>query len=183
MSNLPFTLPTCDRPATTRLPVYTPAPDGSGSSLDAVAYVCTEHASQAVTAIRAAGLNIYPGPLAPDLARTCGYVYVFPTGAYGAHPPALEHPAWCDRQNCERRGEHRSPARHVDTNQPEATIVDVALIQALHPAAEPMLSLTGVDGTAAPEPIAVHLVLSIGQGRTLRYRLAQLIDATKGGRR
>ena len=89
-----------------------------------------------------------------------------------------EHPRWCDRNACERRAEHRSPAMNVDTNRPEAAIVDVALIQALHPLAEPMVSMTVIEG-----PAAQHVILSIGQARVLRYRLGNLIDASKGGQR
>lgn len=179
MSNLPFTLPTCDRPASVRLEVYTPA-GGELGSLDASAYVCAEHVVQAGLAISAAGFTPQVFPLAPDVLRTCGQVHIYPTGNLADDD---QHPRWCDRQNCERRGEHRSPARNVDTGQPEAVIVDVALVQNVHPAAEPQISLTGIDGAGAAEPVAVHLLLSIGQARTLRYRLAQLIDATKGGRR
>ncbi|MEV0153172.1 hypothetical protein AB0H57_05440 [Micromonospora sp. NPDC050686] len=86
-------------------------------------------------------------------------------------------PRWCDRDGCQRRGQHRSRARHVDTNRPEAFIVDVALVQALHPAAEPMVALTSIDGSAA------SLVLSIGQARVLRYRLANLLDAARNTNR
>ncbi|TNH23307.1 hypothetical protein FHG89_27335 [Micromonospora orduensis] len=93
-------------------------------------------------------------------------------------PPVSEHPAWCDKQDCERRAEHRSPAMNVDTNRPEAAIVDVALTQALHPLAEPAVSMTVIEGQAAQ-----HIALSIGQARVLRYRLANLIDAAKGGQR
>ncbi|MBQ0900474.1 hypothetical protein [Micromonospora sp. U21] len=187
MGTLPFTLPTCEQPATVRMPVYTPANDGSGSSLDAIAYACTEHAGQAVTALRAADLSTYPEPIDPDVTRTCGHVHIFPTGgladpadvAPDAAPPAHpEHPRWCDRDDCERRGERRSRALETDTNRPEAVIVAVALVQSLHPAAAPMVSLTAVDG-----PTAGRVVMSIGQARVLRYRLATLIDVAKGGRR
>lgn len=90
-----------------------------------------------------------------------------------------QHPRWCDRQDCERRAEHRSPAVHVDTNRPEATIVDVALTQALHPAAEPMLSLTSIEG-----PAAEHIVMSFGQARVLTYKVRRLLsDAAGGGAR
>ncbi|GAB3944051.1 hypothetical protein GCM10027614_33600 [Micromonospora vulcania] len=65
----------------------------------------------------------------------------------------------------------------MDTNRPEAFIVDVALAQALHPAARPMVILTSTEGD-----IAARLVLSLRQARVLRYRLAHLHDAAKPAR-
>ncbi|MEV0156865.1 hypothetical protein AB0H57_24480 [Micromonospora sp. NPDC050686] len=91
---------------------------------------------------------------------------------------SARHPAWCDRSNCAERREHRSRASHIDTNRPESTIVDVALIQALHPAAAPMLSLTSIEGHFAEQ-----VIMSIGQARALTYVMRRLIDQTKGGQR
>ena len=89
-----------------------------------------------------------------------------------------EHPRWCDRNDCGRRAEHRSRASDIDTNRVEATVVSVALIQSTHPAAEPMMSLTSVEGHFAEQ-----LIMSIGQARALTYVMRRLIDLTKGGRR
>ncbi|WP_088960677.1 hypothetical protein [Micromonospora purpureochromogenes] len=111
--------------------------------------------------------------MAPGVDRLCGYVHVFPTGTLADRTAC---PRWCDRDDCQRRGQHRSRARHVDTNRPEAFIGGVALVQALHPAAEPMVNLTSVEGSAA-----ASLVLSIGQARVLRYRLAHLLGMAKAG--
>ncbi|WP_320069742.1 hypothetical protein [Micromonospora sp. RTGN7] len=81
MSTLPFTLPTCDRPAAIRLEVYSPANGRLHGSLDAVVYACAEHAVEAVSAIEAAGLTAYrwsaPGV---DINRGCGYAHVFAPG-------------------------------------------------------------------------------------------------------
>ncbi|WP_280836828.1 hypothetical protein [Micromonospora sp. A200] len=67
---------------------------------------------------------------------------------------------------------------HVDTNRPEASVVDVALIQGLHPLAEPMVSLTSIGG-----PAAEHIVMSTSQARVLTYKVRQLLDGAKGGAR
>lgn len=83
METLPFTLPTCREPATVRLEVYSPAPGDLYGSLDASVYVCEEHGIETVTAIWAANLTARKVTMAPDITRTCGEVYVFPTGALG----------------------------------------------------------------------------------------------------
>ncbi|MEH1056406.1 hypothetical protein V6U89_14465 [Micromonospora sp. CPCC 206171] len=168
MSTLP-SLPTCGEPATVRIELYT------ADSLDACAYTCPAHTTHATAVIARAGLDAHPAGLAPDVDRPCGYVHVYATGTL-AEPADQGHPRWCDRDDCQRRGQHRSRARHVDTNRPEAFIVGVALVQALHPAAEPMVKLTSVEGSAA-----VSLVLSIGQARVLRYRLAHLLGMAQAG--
>lgn len=173
MSTLP-TLPACAEPATARIEVYT------GDSLDACAYACAAHILEATDLLARAGLDAYPVEMAAEVERPCGHVHVFPTGAL-AESDDLRHPRWCDRDDCRRRGQHRSRTRGVNTNRPEAFIVDVALVQALHPAAAPMVSLSGVDGDGA-----ASLLLSLGQARVLRYRLAHLLDvatATRDGRR
>ncbi|WP_200213354.1 hypothetical protein [Micromonospora coerulea] len=180
MTNLPFRLPECGRPAAVRIEAFTIVAGPQQGSLDASIYSCTDHAPDAVTAIEAADMEAHVVPMAPDIDRACGSIHIYPTGNLASDD---RHPRWCDRKDCERRGEHRSPARNVDTGSPEAVIVDVALVQNVHPAAEPQISLTGIDGAGAAEPVAVHLLLSIGQARTLRYRLATLIDASKGGHR
>ncbi|MER7890607.1 hypothetical protein ABTX15_12355 [Micromonospora sp. NPDC094482] len=169
MRTLP-TLPTCGESATVRIELYT------ADSLDAAAYTCAAHAIRATAAIDRAGMTSHPVGMAPDVDRPCGYLHVFPTGAL-ADPGDQGHPRWCDRTDCQRRGQHRSPARHLDTNPPEAFIVDVALVQALHPAAEPMVALTSVPGVAA-----ASLLLSVGQARVLRYRLRHLLGAPKASR-
>ncbi|WFF01052.1 hypothetical protein [Micromonospora sp. WMMD964] len=116
-----------------------------------------------------AGMNAYPVGLAPDIERPCGYVHVFPTGTLATESADLSHPRWCDRGGCDRRGRHRSPTLHLDTNRPEASIVGVALVRALQPATDPMVSLTSVGVDAA-----AGLLLSMGQARVLRYRLGNL---------
>ncbi|KKK06219.1 hypothetical protein [Micromonospora sp. HK10] len=169
MSTLP-TLPVCGEPATVRIELYT------ADSLDGCAYTCAAHAAQATAVVGRAGLDAHPVGLAPDVDRPCGYLHVYATGrlATGEGPG---HPRWCDRDGCERRGQHRSRARHVGTNRPETFIVDVRLVRALHPAAEPMVNLTSVAGGAA-----ATLLLSISQARVLRYRLAHLLDEAKAAR-
>ncbi|NJP32217.1 hypothetical protein [Micromonospora thermarum] len=164
MRTLP-TPPLCGEPATVRIELYT------ADSLDACAYTCTGHVIHVTAVVARAGMDAHPVGMAPDVDRPCGYVHVFPTGTLADEPAELSHPRWCDRDECQRRDQHRSRARRVDTNRPEAFIVDVALVQALHPAAEPMVRLTSVQGGAA-----ASLVLSVGQTRVLRYRLANLLD-------
>ncbi|TYC05683.1 hypothetical protein FXF53_04515 [Micromonospora sp. WP24] len=117
-----------------------------------------------------AGLSAHPVGMAPDIDRPCGFVHVFPTGNLAE--PA--HPRWCDRIDCRRRGQHRSQAHHLDTNRPEPFTLYAALVQALHPAAQPMVCLTSLGDEAS-----AGLVLSIGHARVLRYRLADLLDAVK----
>ncbi|MEU3456417.1 hypothetical protein ABZ671_22885 [Micromonospora sp. NPDC006766] len=170
-----LTLPVCGEAATVRIELYT------ADSLDACAYTCTAHTVRATAVVTRAGLDAHPVGIALDVGRPCGYVHVYPTGTLASEPADLSHPRWCDREDCQRRGQHRSRTRQMDTNQPEAFIVEVALVQALHPAGEPMVNLTSVEGAAA-----ASLVLSIGQARVLRYRLADLLDLAKatgnGGR-
>ncbi|MCM0676459.1 hypothetical protein NCC78_17455 [Micromonospora phytophila] len=170
MRTLP-TLPACGEPATVRIELYT------ADSLDACAYTCTAHTIRATAVIARAGLGAHPVGMTPEVDRPCGYLHVFPTGTLADAPADLAHPRWCDRNDCQRRGQHRSRARHVNTNRPEAFILDVALVQALHPAAEPMVRLTSVERSAT-----ASLVLSIGQARVLRYRLAHLLDIAKATR-
>ncbi|GHJ05955.1 hypothetical protein TPA0907_03220 [Micromonospora humidisoli] len=170
MSTLP-TLPTCGDPATVRIELYTPG------SLDACAYTCAAHTVRASAAVARAGLAAHVTGMAPDMKRSCGDVFVYPTGALGGAPADLTHPHWCNRDDCERRGRHRSRILRSDTNRPEAFIVGVALVQALHPAAKPTVRLTSVEGGAA-----TSLVLSVGQSRVLRYRLANLLDMARAGR-
>ncbi|WP_200214916.1 hypothetical protein [Micromonospora coerulea] len=170
MSTLP-TPPACGEPATVRIELYT------ADSLDACAYTCPAHTIHVTAVVAKTGMDAHPVGMAPDVDRPCGYVHVFPTGTLATEPADPSHPRWCDRNDCQRRGQHRSRARHLDTNRPEAFIVDVALVQALHPAAEPMMNLTSVEAAAA-----ASLVLSIGQARVLRYRLAHLLDMAKASR-
>lgn len=157
MSTLP-TLPDCAEPATTRIELYT------ADSLDACAYTCAAHAPQVTAAIGGAGLEAYPSGLGFGVSRPCGHVYVYPTGGLADD---LNHPRWCDRDGCRLRGRHRSRVRQVDTNRSEAFPVGVGLVRALHPGAETMVHLSGAGAT---------VVLSIGQARVLRYRLAHLLD-------
>ncbi|MEH0983226.1 hypothetical protein [Micromonospora sp. CPCC 205556] len=169
MSTLP-TLPSCGEPATVRIELYT------ADSLDACAYTCTAHLTHATAVSVRAGLDTQPIGMAPGTNRPCGYLHVFSTGTL-ADRLGPDHPRWCDRHDCQHRGQHRSRSRHVDTDRPEPFIVDVALVQALHPAAEPMVNLTSVAGIAAGS-----LVLSVAQARVLRYRLAHLLEVARATR-
>ncbi|HEY9413294.1 MAG TPA: hypothetical protein VIQ30_00920 [Pseudonocardia sp.] len=83
MSNLPFTLPTCDQPATVRVEVYGPDAGMASGSLDAAAYLCELHLITGESAIWRAKLTPYRVTLAPDIERPCGEVYVFATGNLG----------------------------------------------------------------------------------------------------
>ncbi|MEW2382301.1 hypothetical protein AB0873_09445 [Micromonospora sp. NPDC047707] len=183
MVTVPFPLPTCERPAGVRVEVYSPAVDGSdGGSLDAAAYVCTDHATDTLAALRAAGFNAYPVPLAPDVERQCGHVHLFPTGNLAGDD---QHPRWCDRHGCERRGEHSSHRVEIDTNRPEATIVDVALVQALDDGALPQVRITSVSDAGAAEPVAVRMLLSVSQGFVLSNRMRLITESVRrrnGGR-
>jgi hypothetical protein len=169
MRTLPIALlPECGEPATTRIEIY------SAGSLDASAYTCTPHTSQALTAINAAGLDAHPIALSPTVSRPCGYLHVYPTGKL-VNPTDPIHPHWCDRTDCGLRGRHRSIRLPVSSGQPEAVIADLALTQALGEAVEPMLSLTVVDGDSGRE-----FILSLGQGRVLSYQVRRLVDLAKG---
>ncbi|MEU5565894.1 hypothetical protein [Micromonospora musae] len=116
------------------------------------------------------GLSAHPVGMPLDLRRPCGYLHVFPTGNLA--DPA--HPSWCDRVDCRRRGQHRSLARHLDTNRPETSNLHVSLVQALHASAEPSVCLGSLGDEAS-----ASLVLSIGHARVLRYRLAHLLDVVR----
>ena len=168
MRTLPIALPQCGEPATTRIEVY------SAGSLDASAYTCPLHTESAVSAVERASLSAHPVPMAPTVNRPCGYVHVYPTGQL-ADPVDPGHPQWCDRKDCDQRGQHRSIRLPVSTGQPEAVIADVALTQALGQGVTPMLSLTVVDGHSGRE-----IVLSLGQGRVLSYQVRRLLDLAKG---
>ncbi|MGN9812671.1 hypothetical protein ACTMSW_25385 [Micromonospora sp. BQ11] len=170
MRTLP-TLPACGEPATVRIELYT------AESLDACAYTCTAHTIRVTAAATRAGLDAHPVGIALNVHRPCGYLHVYPTGTLADVPTELAHPRWCDRNGCQRRGQHRSRARHVTTNRPEAFIVDVALVQALRPAATPMVNVTSVEGA-----FAASLILSTRQARVLRYRLSHLLDVAKATR-
>ncbi|QGN47906.1 hypothetical protein GKC29_14315 [Micromonospora sp. WMMC415] len=161
---LPVALPECGDSAATRIEVY------SADSLDANAYTCHVHTDEALAAIGRAGLHGHPVPLAPDITRPCGHVHVYPTGQLGdRHDPG--HPPWCDRAGCTTRGQHRSVQLPISVGQPEAAIAYLALTRCLAPALEPALTLTVVDGDTGTE-----VVLSLGQGRVLSYRVRRLLD-------
>ncbi|WFE52183.1 hypothetical protein [Micromonospora sp. WMMD1155] len=162
MRTLP-TPPVCGEPATVRIELYT------ADSLDACAYTCPAHTIHVTAVATKAGMNAQPVGMAPDVERPCGYVHVFPTGTLATEPADPSHPRWCDRGGCDHRGRHRSPNLILDTNRPESSIVEMALVQALHSATGPMVSLTSMEGDAAAE-----LRLSLGQARVLRYRLVNL---------
>lgn len=83
MSNLPFPLPDCDQPATTRIEVFTPDGGDPYGSLDASVYACDGHNADTVAAVWAASLTAYRVAMAPNAPRTCGDSYVFPTGKLG----------------------------------------------------------------------------------------------------
>ena len=167
MSTLP-TLPACPEPATIRIELYSP------NSLDACAYTCVDHTIRATASVARVGLEAHVIGMAPDVKRSCGHVFVFPTGTLADAPTAAAPPHWCDRNDCERRGQHHSRMLGVDTDRPEGVALQAALVQALHRAAEPMVRLE--DSTAS------RLHLSNRQRRVLRYRLANLLDMTRTGR-
>ncbi|MGA4729599.1 hypothetical protein ACPB67_19420 [Micromonospora taraxaci] len=162
MGTLP-TPPACGDPATVRIELYT------ADSLDACAYTCPAHTIHLTAVATKTGMSAHPVGMAPDVERPCGYVHVFPTGTLATESADPSHPRWCDRGGCDRRGRHRSPTLILDTNRPETSIVEVALVQTLRPATEPMVSLTSMEGDAA-----AGLMLSLGQARVLRYRLVNL---------
>lgn len=86
MSNLPFTLPACDQPATERVEVVSPDPAGDPwGSLDATVYACPAHRTDVVASIWRAELTAHEVTMAPDVKRTCGESYIFPTGRMGGH--------------------------------------------------------------------------------------------------
>ncbi|MFG2058634.1 hypothetical protein ACGFI9_31875 [Micromonospora sp. NPDC048930] len=175
MRTLPTALPTCGERAAYRIEVYTPAPDGSSSSLDASAYVCGIHVDQAVAAYRAADLNAFRVPLAPDIDRPCGHVHIFPTGTL-ADPAELPHPYWCARGPlCTQRGVHHSRPLPVATDT-ATNDVCVWLQQTHHPAnGEPMLVVEVIEDDGQPH----HTWLSLGQGRVLTYQVRRLLDLSK----
>ncbi|MFI5490003.1 hypothetical protein [Micromonospora echinaurantiaca] len=80
MRTLP-TLPACEEPATVRIELY------SADSLDACAYTCIAHAVHATAAIARVGLEAHPVGMAPDVARPCGHLHVYPTGNLADAPP------------------------------------------------------------------------------------------------
>lgn len=175
MRNLPFTLPECSNLATVRLEVFSPADGHMQGSLDASAYACDTHGIEMVSAIQVAGLTARRVPMAPDASRTCGHVYVFPTGALADSG----HPAWCDQAECDRRRTHSSAIVDIDTNRPEPTIVNVALVQALDDDAPPLVAITAADAAGEGEPRSVQLLLSVAQGYVLSNRMRLLTEAVR----
>jgi len=173
MSTLPFTLPTCGQPATVRLEVYSPANGVLPGSLDANVYACDRHGIEAVTSIWTADLIARRVPLAPDITRTCGTVYVYPTGNLA------DHPAWCDRKACADRGEHRSVPMGVRPGPDDVSGLTVHLVQLVDsPTVLVALTFVGVD----PADTAVQLV-ALNQAVALTYRIRTLAERAKGGRR
>ncbi|MEV4212903.1 hypothetical protein [Micromonospora sp. NPDC049662] len=84
MSNLPFTVPACDQPATGRIEIYSPDPAGDAfGSLDASVYACGSHAGGVIEAASTVDLTAYPIEIAPGVERTCGEFYVYRTGNFG----------------------------------------------------------------------------------------------------
>ncbi|MGC4856161.1 hypothetical protein ACLQ24_22935 [Micromonospora sp. DT4] len=80
MSTLPFAVPPgCVQPATDRVEVYS----GTYASLDAAAYTCPQHTDDVALAVIAGGLTPYQVHVGPGVSRSCGYVYVYPTGTFG----------------------------------------------------------------------------------------------------
>ncbi|MEU4678966.1 hypothetical protein [Micromonospora sp. NPDC023737] len=77
MSALPFVLPSCGAAASDRIEVY------GGGSLDASVYTCPQHTDEVSLTVMAGGLTPHPVRMPPNIARRCGHVYVYPTGAFG----------------------------------------------------------------------------------------------------
>ncbi|MDZ5441748.1 hypothetical protein U2F26_03250 [Micromonospora sp. 4G57] len=178
MSNLPFTLPTCDEPATVRIEVYSAANGTLYGSLDGAVYTCDEHGIEVVSAVQAAGLTAYRVPGAPDVDRTCGESYVYPTGALAAGD---QHPRWCDRQDCERRGEHRSAVMGVKPSPHDLTATTVQLVQLIAVTATPVL-IEFAFIADDPGGSTTQLV-TLDQAVALTYRIRGLADRAKGRRR
>lgn len=83
MRNLPFPLPACDRPATTRIEVYSATNENRYGSLDGSVYACEDHDADAVAAVWSANLTPFRYVMAPGIDRRCGEGHVFPTGKLG----------------------------------------------------------------------------------------------------
>lgn len=170
MINLPAAVDNCGKPATLRIEVYSHV---EAESLDGVVYVCSAHPNTAGDAITAAGFTTAMTRMTRDMERRCGFVHIFATGALAVDD---QHPRWCGRDGCDRRGEHRSHISDVDTNRPEVSIITVALVQTNYAAAETTVVLSATGGLASD-----RVAMSISQARVLRYRLGGLIDAAGHG--
>ncbi|MFG1915764.1 hypothetical protein [Micromonospora sp. NPDC048898] len=147
--------------------MYSAIDESGAGSLDGAVYVCPAHPDAAADAIAAAGFTSSTTSMNTDLQRPCGYVHVYPTGALAA---ASRHPRWCERNGCDRRGEHWSQVALIDDDRRQPSIVSVWLVQTLAPTAETIVALSVTDRTAA-----VRVLLSVGQARALRYRLGSLL--------
>jgi hypothetical protein len=78
MNTVPI-LPACDRAATVRFEVYSPAGGTLHGSLDGATYACEEHALAHLTAIEMARLTAYRCSAPIPLDRTCGHTFWYPT--------------------------------------------------------------------------------------------------------
>ncbi|MFI7203305.1 hypothetical protein [Micromonospora aurantiaca (nom. illeg.)] len=173
MSTLPFTLPTCGQPATVRLEVFTNTTAGLPDSLDASVYTCEQHADPATDTIEGTNRTANRVRMAPDVQRTCGQVYAFPTGQLA------DHPAWCDGKACGDRGEHRSVPMGVRPGPDDVSGLTAHLVQPVDsPTVLVALTFVGVD----PADTAVQLV-ALDQAVILTYRIRTLAERAKGGRR
>lgn len=119
MSTIP-TLPGCGRPATIRIEAYAPLDGRMHGTLDASVYVCPDHAAPTVTVLEAVGFATRRLAGGTEV-KGCGDGLDFadptevrtlaaPVSAIADTTSATPHPAWCDRQNCVGRDEHRSVA-------------------------------------------------------------------------
>lgn len=164
MSNLPFTLPSCEQPATIRLELYSAADGHLLGLLDASVYTCEHHGIEAVASIWRANLTAQKVTLAPDVERTCGEVYVYPTGALGdeqtASTPTSKHPRWCESQQCDGRWHRGRLIEFVSITGDQATAT--VQLQQSHPG----LPLVVVSALGA------GIVLTLNQGKALAYTLA-----------
>ncbi|MEW2380730.1 hypothetical protein AB0873_01345 [Micromonospora sp. NPDC047707] len=176
MCALPVALPRCGESATLRLEIYSASGGERCGSLDASAYTCGQHGIPMMSAFELAGLTARRVPLAPDVWRPCGYVYVYQTGALAA-PAGIAHPHWCDRHGCDQSGRHRSIRLPVNSGHPDPVIVDVALTHSLGGATQPTLSVTAVHDRGQ------EIVLSLGQARVLCHQVRRLLNLARIGRR
>lgn len=88
----------------------------------------------------------------------------------------VDHPRWCDRADCDSRGEHRSASRTLDRAGDESTIGEVCAVQPLD-GSVPAVVVTVADGEQAH-----RLVLSTRQARLLTFDLDHLYRLVGGAR-
>ncbi|MEV4714583.1 hypothetical protein [Micromonospora sp. NPDC049374] len=150
-------------------------------------YVCPDHANQAVTVLEAAGFATHRLAGGTEVKR-CGdgmdftdptAVRILTAPAPVAEPSITPHPAWCDRQNCAGRDEHRSVALEANPDGTEILAVRLWLAQLL---IADTAALVEVEFIAGPDETDGH-VLPLAQAIALSNRIRALVDLERGGRR